>query len=101
LGLGLLDINRPDAALAAFQQALALDASLPGLHFEMGRALTALDRKAEAAAAFKTALTLTPDHREARDWLDRLEQGRGEEPQPEETARPGIGADSQPGFPGR
>ena len=81
LGNGLLDLKRPQEALACYEQALRL---APG-HFDAlnnrGNALQALKRPQEALASYDLALRLKPDHAEALANrgnalldLDRLEE---------------------------
>ncbi len=48
-------------ALALYDQALALDATLAPLHFQRGIVLLALRRAAEAVAAFEQCAALAPD----------------------------------------
>lgn len=53
LGAALLGLNQPAAALAAFEQALAMDPSLAECHFQMASALRSLGRPQEAARHLK------------------------------------------------
>ncbi len=61
LGLALLDLKRPEEALAAHDRALALKPDVPDSLNNRGNALQALNRPAEALAAYDRALQLRPD----------------------------------------
>ncbi len=67
-GLALRGANRPDAALAAFQQAIALDPKLAEAHHQAGNVLKSLGRYAEAVAALRLAAELAPAN--APVWLN-------------------------------
>ena len=54
--------GRLEAALGHFTQARRAHTQLPELHLELGRVLWRLRRPREAAAAFRRALALDPDH---------------------------------------
>jgi predicted O-linked N-acetylglucosamine transferase (SPINDLY family) len=59
------DLGRLDAALAAFDQAIALDRSYAPAHFNRGVALQLQGRLDEAVAAYGAAMNLRPDYAEA------------------------------------
>jgi len=89
------NLGRLDEAIALYHQALAQDPlSAPAYH-NLGLALYAADRLAEAEAAFRQVLELAPQQPIARAFLSLvlLAQGRGEEAlaevlrEPEEWAR--------------
>ena len=69
------------AAVAAFQDAIALNPAFPWSHHNLGEALAQLDRLDEAAAAYRRAIELNPlfarSHGGLGDVL--LRQGRWEE----------------------
>jgi tetratricopeptide (TPR) repeat protein len=56
-------------ALAAFEQALALDANYPIAWNNRGNALCGLSRQAEALAAYDRAVALEPQYHQA--WFNR------------------------------
>jgi len=61
-----IDLGRPHEALADIERALALKPKNPDFHNLHGNALHALNRHAEARAAYGRALALLPQHRNAR-----------------------------------
>ncbi|MDB5654941.1 MAG: hypothetical protein JWQ94_2554 [Tardiphaga sp.] len=61
LGLALQALGRSDAALASFDQALALQPDFSEVHRHRGNALCELGRSGEAFASFDAALALRPD----------------------------------------
>ena len=65
-GLTLVDMERPDEALAAFDGALALEPGHADAHFWRGNALETLSRGEEALAAYTEALQHEPEHFRAR-----------------------------------
>ena len=75
----LLAMNeRPKAALAHFEQSVALDGSRAVIHSDMGVALTKLNRADEALASFDRALALDPGDVQALNnrshhWLELRE----------------------------
>jgi protein O-GlcNAc transferase len=61
LGLALLDLKRPEEALAAHERSLALRPNVPDSLNNRGNALQALNRPAEALADYDRALQMRPD----------------------------------------
>src|SRR5262245_34501451 len=61
LGLALLDLKRPEEALAAHERSLKLRPDVPDSLNNRGNALQALNRPAEALADYDRALGLRPD----------------------------------------
>ena len=61
LGLALLDLKRPEEALAAHQRSLTLKPDVPDSLNNRGNALQALNRPTEALADYDRALQLRPD----------------------------------------
>lgn len=49
-------------AVARLEQAIRLNAGVPDFHFNLGVALQALERHADAAAVYRRALALAPQH---------------------------------------
>jgi SAM-dependent methyltransferase len=74
-GNALLELRRPDEALASYQSALALGAGVPAAHYGLGCALVAL--KQPAAAAFAQALALAPDFVPAHEALVEVYRAAG------------------------
>ncbi len=60
-GTLFLQQDRPERALAALEQAVALDSASSTAHFQKGLAHVRLDQPALAIAVFERALALTPD----------------------------------------
>lgn len=56
----LVQLQRPDEALAAFDRALSLAPDNAAIHCDRGRALKAMARLDHAMASFKTAVTIDP-----------------------------------------
>ncbi|NTV13196.1 MAG: tetratricopeptide repeat protein [Desulfobulbaceae bacterium] len=81
LGLEKVEQGEAVAALADFQQALALKADLPRAHFGMGTAYEKLGDKPAAIAAYQQALMLEPQYDEAYERLGLIayELGKKEE----------------------
>lgn len=65
-------------AIIAFEKALELNPSAPSVHYNLG--LIFVDRKEPdlAVAAFRQALQVNPQDRDARLWLSKLETGATE-----------------------
>jgi tetratricopeptide (TPR) repeat protein len=64
-GTILMQLQRPQEALAAFDKAIAAGLDHHGAYFNRGVALTALARPQEALAAYEEALLRQPDYPEA------------------------------------
>lgn len=71
------ELQEFEPAVQDFEQALRLDASLEGVHRELGKALVSLRRNDEAAAHFRTALDRNPRDTEARYFLGAVLQQLG------------------------
>ncbi len=61
LGRGLKDLNRPEQALASYDQAIALKPDYAEAYSKRGNVLREMKRSEEALASFDKALTLAPD----------------------------------------
>jgi tetratricopeptide (TPR) repeat protein len=66
-----------DAAISAFEKALALDGRAPHVNYNLG--LIYLDRNEleQAALHFYRALENDPNDRDAASWLEKLRRGAG------------------------
>jgi tetratricopeptide (TPR) repeat protein len=62
LGTALQELKRHDEALAAFDEAIALDQAHRSAHYNRGLCLLKLKRPAEALAGFDRQLALQPQH---------------------------------------
>ncbi len=107
LGMVLFHQGKFDAALQAYQTALALRPDYPEALNNMGLALAAQDRFTEAVSAHRKALALRPDFAEAHLNLGHA-LGLLGEMLPAEAAfrnafalRPGLNPAPQPGAPRR
>ena len=69
-------------AVTRLEQAIRLNAGVPDFHFNLGVALQALERHADAAAAYRRALALAPQHVGALTNLGRALQKQA---QPQEA----------------
>jgi hypothetical protein len=69
--LGVLVAQRGDAAgaLEIFDRLLALEPGYASAHFNRGNALNALDRPTDATVAYRSAISLEPDHYNAHRAL--------------------------------
>jgi predicted TPR repeat methyltransferase len=76
-GLRELAEGRPDAALAAFRQALAVAPALAPLHNNLGLALGQLGQAADAEQAYRAALERDPGYAPAHHNLGEVLQRRG------------------------
>jgi HemY protein len=77
LGTALGDLGRPDEALSAFQQALALNPNATNPNFNKGLVLLKLGRRDEAFAAFKKSLVQQPTFPDALVQLGQMEMEAG------------------------
>ena len=69
-------------AIDLYRKALSLDPEDDHLHYNLARVLMEDGREGEARVHVLKALELYPDFMEAKDLLDRLEQGHaGESPE--------------------
>jgi Tfp pilus assembly protein PilF len=73
-------LGRPEEAIALFRQAVAQDPLQAGGYHNLGVALEASDRPAEAEAAYRKALELSPQRGATRACfaLNQLAQGRSD-----------------------
>lgn len=69
VALGLLELGRPEEALAACRRALALSPGLLDAQVNLGSALSTLGRHEEAVAAYRKALEQNPGLAEAHSNL--------------------------------
>ncbi len=77
LGIIALRRDRPEAALAEFRRAAALDAGFAEARFNMALAFRALGRDAEAIEALRAAIRLRPDYVAAEATLAELLRSAG------------------------
>lgn len=75
--------EQEERAIAAFEQALALDPGTPSGHYNLGLIYVGRGDREGARAAFRQALASNPADRDAGLWLRRLEAA-GEDQQAEE-----------------
>ncbi len=73
-GTALNRLSRPQQAVEALMQALALKLDDRDAYVELGFAFDNLKMKAEAAECFRTVATLYPEHLGAQSYLLHLEQ---------------------------
>ncbi|HMB54868.1 MAG TPA: tetratricopeptide repeat protein, partial [Thermoanaerobaculia bacterium] len=78
LGRYLLALERPEEALAAFDEAVALLPNVPVVWFDRGRLLARLGRGDEAVASLRRALEIEPAFTAAYLELAELLAARGE-----------------------
>ncbi len=97
LGLCLLRLQRPDAALAQFDAILKLDSSLPFAHASRGNSLFALGTVDAAEASYRRALELDANQGVALAGLARIAVSRGAHREARERAEKALAA--LPGFP--
>jgi Tfp pilus assembly protein PilF len=77
LGVLALQTNQPEAALARFDQAIALRPRVSMYHVNRASALHRLSRPAEAAIACETALRLDRSSAEALQMLGHIQSDQG------------------------
>lgn len=75
--------GRPDLALQAIDQAIAIDPSRAIYHFDLGEAHRKLGRADEALASYQRSVRLDPHHVPTRNSLGILQQQRGAWPEAE------------------
>ena len=71
LTLALWRLDRRDDALATLRSGVAAHPRSAELHYRLGRMLEGRGQRPEAAAAFRRALELAPDRKDAADGLRR------------------------------
>jgi tetratricopeptide (TPR) repeat protein len=72
LGTTLINLKRFDDAAAALNEALKLNPLSAKAAFNLGLAYELNRKKTEAIDAYQRALTLAPNHQQARERLERL-----------------------------
>jgi O-antigen ligase/tetratricopeptide (TPR) repeat protein len=72
LASAYMNLRLYDAAADAGRQALELAPHVPQLHYNHARALEMAGRPEEALAGYRAVLERAPDHREAREGLERV-----------------------------
>lgn len=75
--LGTLEISGPQQqarAIRSFEQALALDASAPHVHYNLGLIYQDQGNLQQARRHFQHALESNPNDHDAQHWLRQLEQ---------------------------
>ena len=97
LGLCLLNLDRPEEALAQFKAVIDLDATLPFAHASHGNASFALGRVADAEASYRRALALDPRQAVALCGLAHIAVRRGDYPEARAFATGAL--EGIPGFP--
>jgi tetratricopeptide (TPR) repeat protein len=76
--LPLATSERQQRAIGAYERALALDASAPHVHYNLGLIYLERDEPLRATSHFYSALETDPSDRDARYWLDRIRQESSE-----------------------
>jgi protein O-mannosyl-transferase len=76
LGNTLLHLNNLKEAEASYRESIRLNPLRADAFFNMGIALAGQDRKAEAIAAVKQALVLSPQNPEIQKYLTTLQNGQ-------------------------
>ncbi len=95
LGFAFRDSGRPDDALAAFDQAIALNPNLARVHYGKGLALSDLGRWMESIVEFQSALTLDPKYVPPHANLSYVFQKLGEYDKAVTEAQTAIQLDPQ------
>lgn len=73
--LPFASIEMQDRAIAAYEQALALDPRAPNVHYNLGLIFLERDDPLRASAHFYGALETDPNDRDAQLWLDKIRRG--------------------------
>ena len=73
LGVCYLEIRQPATALEALERSLSADPEQPDTHYVLGSACGTLGQLERAAACYRRALELDPDHAKAEEFLVRTE----------------------------
>jgi tetratricopeptide (TPR) repeat protein len=71
-GLALDRLGRKDEAAHAIEQALALNSTVPDIHFELGRVYFDLNRMDSAQMEFQQVIKMNPRHSKAYFQLSRI-----------------------------
>ena len=77
LGTALGELDRPDEAITAFNQSLALNANAPNPNYNLGLLLLNLGRTDEAILSLKRSLTQQPTFPNALTLLGKIEMDAG------------------------
>jgi protein O-mannosyl-transferase len=77
LGVTLSAENRPEEALAPFQQAMRITPGDPNLHYQAALLLHRLGREREAHDECAAALAIVPGNRDAQALMAAIERGGG------------------------
>lgn len=93
--------RQQDRAIRAYERALQVDPSAPNVHYHLGLIYKERGELMRASAFFQRALEVNPSDKDARHWIDRLQQlsvqeQRSREQQEQATAAEddGIEADA-------
>ncbi|HXJ96939.1 MAG TPA: tetratricopeptide repeat protein [Terriglobia bacterium] len=73
LGVCYLEMRQPANALEALERSLSADPEQPDTHYVLGSACGTLGQLERAAACYRRALELDPDHAKAEEFLVRTE----------------------------
>lgn len=73
--LPLATSERQQRAIDAYEKALTLDARAPHVHYNLGLIYLERNEPLRAASHFYSAVETDPSDRDARRWLDRIQQG--------------------------
>ena len=73
LGVSYLEIRQPTIALEALERSLQADATDADAHYVLGSACGTLGQLERAAACYRQALALNPEHAKAEEFLIRTE----------------------------
>ncbi len=73
LGVCYLEIRQPATALEALERSLSADPEQADTHYVLGSACGTLGQLERAAACYRRALELDPDHAKAEEFLMRTE----------------------------
>jgi Flp pilus assembly protein TadD len=98
LGLCLLQLDKPAAALLEFGTILQINSSLPYAHASHGNALLALGQITEAESSYRRALEIDPNQVSAMAGLAHIASRRGAYPAGRMWAKKAL--DLVPGLPG-
>lgn len=72
LGVALVHAGNPEAAIPAYQQAIALDQHYVDAHYNLARALSRTGRQNEAANQYELLTAMFPDHFRAHNNLGNI-----------------------------
>lgn len=66
--------RQQDRAIRAYERALQVDPSAPNVHYHLGLIYKERGELMRASAFFQRALEVNPSDKDARHWIDRLQQ---------------------------